>query len=146
MEESGEFVISASPQEVWDALQKPDVLKECIDGCEEMTLTEKDTFACVVAIKVGPVKARFTGTVRIVDPDPPHSYFLDVSARGGGAGFGNGRAEVSLQEVSEGTCLRYRVKGTIGGKLAQIGTRLFQSFSRKMTRTFFDRFSQRWIR
>ena len=145
MEESGEFVILASPQEVWDALQKPDILKECIDGCEEMTITDDGVFACVVAIKVGPVKARFTGTVSIVEPNPPHSYFLDVSARGGGAGFGSGRAEVKLQEVPEGTCLTYHVKGTIGGKLAQIGTRLFQSFSRKMTRTFFDRFSHRWM-
>ena len=145
MEEHGEFVIPAPPQEVWDALQKPDILKECIDGCEEMTLAEDGTFACVVAIKVGPVKARFTGTVSIEDPDPPRSYFLDVSARGGGAGFGSGRAEVKLREVSEGTCLTYQVKGTIGGKLAQIGTRLIQSFSRKMTRTFFDRFSQRWV-
>lgn len=146
MEEQGEFVIPASPHEVWDALQNPDILKECIDGCEEMTLTEEGSFACVVAIKVGPVKARFTGTVRIVDPDPPNSYFLDVSARGGGAGFGNGRAEVRLQEVPEGTQLTYQVTGTIGGKLAQIGTRLFQSFSRKMTRTFFDRFSKHWVR
>ncbi|MCY4093994.1 MAG: carbon monoxide dehydrogenase subunit G [Gammaproteobacteria bacterium] len=146
MEEQGEFVIPASPQDVWDALQKPDILKECIDGCEEMTVTEEGIFACVVAIKVGPVKARFTGTVKMVEPKPPHSYVLEVSARGGGAGFGSGRAEVNLQEVPEGTTLSYVVKGTIGGKLAQIGTRLFQSFSRKMTRTFFDRFSQRWVR
>ena len=146
MEEQGEFVIPATPQEVWDALQQPDILQECIDGCEEMTLTEEGTFACVVAIKVGPVKARFTGTVKIVDPHPPHSYFLDVSARGGGAGFGSGRAEVELHAVPEGTRLDYQVRGTIGGKLAQIGTRLFQSFSRKMTRTFFERFSQRWVR
>ena len=146
MEERGEFVIPAQPQEVWDALQKPDVLKECIDGCEEMTLTEDGTFACVVAIKVGPVKARFSGTVKIVDPDPPHRYFLDVSARGGAAGFGNGRAEVTLTEVVEGTRLNYEVQGMIGGKLAQIGTRLIQSFSRKMTRTFFDRFCSRWVR
>ena len=146
MEERGEFVIPAPPQEVWDALQKPDVLKECIDGCEEMTLTESETFACVVAIKVGPVKARFSGTVNIVDPNPPHSYVLDVSARGGAAGFGSGRAEVTLTEIPEGTRLSYEVQGTIGGKLAQIGTRLIQSFSRKMTRTFFDRFSNHWVR
>ena len=72
--------------------------KECIDGCEEMTVTEEGIFACVVAIKVGPVKARFTGTVKMVEPKPPHSYVLEVSARGGGAGFGSGRAEVNLQE------------------------------------------------
>ena len=146
MEERGEFVIPAPPQEVWDALQKPDVLKECIDGCEEMTLAEDETFACVVAIKVGPVKARFSGTVKIVEPNPPHCYFLDVSARGGAAGFGSGRAEVTLTEVPEGTRLSYEVQGTIGGKLAQIGTRLIQSFSHKMTRTFFDRFCNRWVR
>lgn len=145
MEEQGEFVIPAPPQAVWDALQEPDVLKECIDGCEEMTLTEDETFAYVVAIKVGPVKARFSGTVKIVDPDPPHSYVLDVSARGGAAGFGSGRAKVTLNEVPEGTRLNYDVQGTIGGKLAQIGTRLIQAFSRKMTRAFFDRFSQRWV-
>ena len=145
MEEKGEFVIPAPPQEVWDALQKPDVLKECIDGCEEMTLTEDETFNCVVAIKVGPVKARFSGTVSIAEPKPPHSYFLDVSASGGAAGFGSGRAKVTLDAVPEGTRLNYEVQGTIGGKLAQIGTRLIQAFSRKMTRTFFDRFSQRWV-
>ena len=146
MEEQGEFVIPAPPQEVWDALQKTEILQECIDGCEEMTRTADDAFACVVAVKVGPVKARFAGTVQIVDPDPPHSYVLEVSARGGAAGFGSGRAEVTLLEAPEGTRLTYQVKGNIGGKLAQIGTRLIQSFSRKMTRTFFDRFSQRWVR
>jgi len=145
VEEQGEFVIPAPPNEVWEALQKPDVLKECIDGCEEMTLTQENTFSCVVAVKVGPVKARFTGSVKIVDPDPPHSYFLDVSAQGGGAGFGSGRAEVKLHEVPEGTRLTYHVNGAVGGKLAQIGTRLMQSFSRKMTRTFFGKFSRLWV-
>ena len=145
MEEHGEFVLEATPHEVWKALHDPTVLQACIDGCEEMTLTEADTFTCTVALKVGPVKARFNGTIRIVDPDPPSSYTLDVTAQGGGAGFGSGQAKVTLTEVPEGTRLNYEVNGTVGGKLAQLGARLMQSFSRKMTRTFFARFSEHWV-
>ena len=145
MEEQGEFLIPAPREEVWEALQKPDILKECIDGCESMTETESNTFDCVVAIKIGPVKARFNGNIKMVDGEAPYSYFLDVSAQGGGAGFGSGRARVDLEEKPDGTLLKYHVDGTVSGRLAQLGARLMQSFSRKMTRTFFDRFSQQWV-
>ena len=144
VEEQGEYFIPAKPADVWDALQAPDVLKDCIDGCESMTAMDDDNFACVVSIKVGPVKARFNGTIRVRDRNPPHSYVLDVSAKGGGAGFGSGQALVELHEDANGTKLTYQVKGNVGGKLAQLGARLIQSFSRKMTRIFFERFSQRW--
>lgn len=144
MEEQGEYFIPAKPAEVWDALQAPEVLQACIDGCESMTAVDNDNFACVVAIKVGPVKARFNGTISVSDRNPPRSYVLDVSAKGGGAGFGNGQAFVELLEEGSGTKLTYRVEGNVGGRLAQIGARLIQTFSRKMTRIFFERFSKRW--
>ncbi len=145
MEEQGEFLIPASREEVWKALQDPEILKRCIDGCEAMTAVDSHSFNCVVAIKIGPVKAHFSGTIRMLDQDPPSRYSLDVNAQGGTAGFGNGRADVALEDAPEGTRLTYHAKGTIGGKLAQLGARLFQSFSRKMTRTFFERFSAHWV-
>ena len=145
MEEQGEYVIPAPRTEVWEALQNPNILKRCIDGCEAMNASEPNAFTCVVGMKIGPVKARFRGEIRIVDPDPPNRYYLDVSAQGGGAGFGSGRAAVELHEAPEGTRLTYYVTGTVGGKLAQLGSRLMQSFSRKMTRIFFDRFAQNWV-
>lgn len=145
MEEQGEFLIPAKRQEVWDALQNPDILKDCIDGCESMTAVDETSFACVVTIKVGPVKARFNGSINVRDPNPPHSYVLDVSAKGGGAGFGSGQALVELHEEPEGTKLTYQVNGNVGGKLAQIGARLIHAFSRKMTRIFFERFSNQWV-
>lgn len=130
--------------EVWDSLQDAEVLAACIDGCEEMTESQPDVYACVVAVKIGPVKARFSGEIQVVDKQPPQSYALNVKASSG-AGFGEGRATVELTEVAEGTKLSYHVEGVLGGKLAQIGSRLVQSFSRKMARKFFDSFSKNWV-
>ena len=144
MEERGEFVISAPRAEVWEALQKPEVLQRCIDGCSEMKETEPHQFECLVTVKIGPVKARFNGEVRITDATPPESYTLEVKAQSSGAGFGNGTALVELADEGNVTRLTYTIQGRLGGKLAQIGSRLIQSFSRKMADSFFARFSQEW--
>lgn len=145
MEEHGEFLIPASRNEVWRALQDPLVLKQCIDGCEQMTVINADEFECAVTVKIGPVKARFNGTISILEAVQPESYTLKVAAEGGAAGFGQGQAHVQLHETNEGTRLTYAVEGSIGGKLAQIGSRLIQSFSRKMARSFFESFSKQWV-
>lgn len=144
MEEHGEFLIQAPRQEVWDALQNPDILKRCIDGCEEMIAVEPDFFTCVVALKLGPVKARFKGEIRLKDVEPPNRYTLDVAAQGGAAGFGKGQAFVELLDGEDGVMLKYKVQGAVGGKLAQIGSRLIQSFSKKMSRNFFSEFANSW--
>ena len=109
-----------------------------------MEQTDTSSYKCVVATKIGPVKARFNGNIQVVDASPPHSYSLEVSAQAGAAGFGSGRADVRLQDCETGTLLVYEVNGAVGGKLAQIGARLIQAFSRKMARTFFENFCQQW--
>lgn len=145
MEEQGEFLIPAPRAEVWDTLQKPEVLQRCIDGCTEMTAITPQNFECVVTVKIGPVKARFKGEVEISDSNPPESYVLTVKAQSSGAGFGNGSALVKLADEDNSTRLTYVVQGTLGGKLAQIGTRLIKSFSRKMTKNFFERLAKEWV-
>lgn len=109
-----------------------------------MQQSEPNKYRCVVVTKVGPVKARFNGEIQIVDTHPPDGYVLEVSAQAGAAGFGSGRAEVQLSEAESGTKLTYTVTGTVGGKLAQIGARLVQAYSRKMARSFFEHFCEQW--
>ena len=146
MEQRGQATIPSSKQNVWDALHDPEILKSCIDGCETLETQDDGSFHFQVTLKIGPVKSSFEGSIQIVNPQPTDSYTLEVSATGGGAGFGQGTADVKLTEVKEGTQLEYVVNGTIGGKLAQIGTRLVQSFSRKMADRFFNNFSKQWAK
>ena len=144
MKQSGQHIIPASKQAVWDALHDPKILKACVDGCQVLETLGDDAYTCKVLVKIGPVKASFDGEIHLVNPQPIDRYTLEVEAKGGAAGFGKGTAEVSLFEVEEGTRLEYIVQGSIGGKLAQIGTRLIQSFSRKLADRFFDKFSKQW--
>ncbi len=140
MELSGEQKIAAPRQKVWDALNDPEVLRACIPGCESLDRDGENAFAAVVQVKVGPVKAKFSGRVQLSNINPPESYTISGEGKGGAAGMAKGGADVVLEEDGEGTLLRYAVKADVGGKLAQIGSRLIQSTANKYTRDFFGRF------
>lgn len=142
MEQSGEYRIAGSRERVWEALNDPAVLERCIEGCRSMTPVGDDRFEAVVAARVGPVKATFTAAITLSDVEPPERYRLEVQVKGGVAGFAKGTATVELAEVAaEETLLKYQITGGIGGKLAQIGSRLVDSAARKMTASFFERFA-----
>ena len=143
MEQSGEHRIAASRERVWEALNDPDVLCACIDGCQSLTRVADDRFEGVVKARIGPVSATFRGTVSLVNLVPLESYGLVVEAKGGAAGFGKGEASVTLTETPEGTLLGYGARGNVGGKLAQIGSRLVDAAVRKMANGFFAAFSER---
>ena len=142
MEQSGEQVLPAPREVVWQALNDPDVLAQCLDGCEAMTATDDNQFDATVIAKVGPVKATFDAKIELQDIVPPASYRLAISVQAGAAGFATGTADVALVEVPEGTRLNYDVEGSIGGKLAQIGSRLVLAAARKTADRFFTKFNE----
>ena len=142
MEQTGEYTVPAARERVWEALNDPEVLQRCVEGCRSMTVTGEGEFEAVVAAKVGPVKATFTAAIELRDIVPPESYRLQVGVKGGAAGFAKGSATVQLEELgAEETRMTYRIEGSIGGKLAQIGSRLVQAAARKMAAKFFERFA-----
>jgi len=143
MEMTGERVIAAPRAEVWRALNDPDVLKACIPGCQEMEKTSDTSFAATVKQKVGPVSATFKGEVELTDIVEGESYRISGEGKGGAAGFAKGGARVALEDVSEGTKLTYDAEAKVGGKLAQLGSRLIHGFAKKMADQFFDRFKAR---
>ncbi|HBP14741.1 MAG: carbon monoxide dehydrogenase subunit G [Pseudomonadota bacterium] len=144
LEQSGQYRIPAARTVVWDALNDADVLQACIEGCESVTKLSDHRFDANITAKLGPVKTKFKATIEVSDRNPPESYSLDVSVKGGMQGFGKGRAEVELAEDQDATLLTYRVKGNVGGKLAQMGSRLITTAGRKMADGFFSKFSERW--
>ena len=142
MEMTGEYRIPASREAVWQALNDPDVLKQCIPGCDEIEKTSDTDFTAKVTAKVGPVKAKFSGAVTLSDIDPPNGYTISGEGTGGAAGFAKGGAKVALAEDGSDTILTYDVNATVGGKLAQIGSRLIDSTSKKMANEFFGKFAE----
>ena len=142
----GSNIILAQRQLVWDALNDPDVLKDTIPGAQSVTQTNKDEFEAVVEAKVGPVKAKFTGKIKLTDIDPPNGYKISGQGQGGAAGFAKGSAEVNLiDNEDQTTTLNYTVDAQIGGKLAQIGQRLVQSTAISLSEQFFDNLSKRFV-
>ena len=146
MELTGEQLIPAPRTKVWDAINDPEVLRQCITGAESVTKTSDTDFEATVQVKVGPVKARFKGKVTLGDLDPPNSCTISGEAQGGvAAGFGKGSAEVRMADApvgdGTGTRLTYAVKAQIGGKLAQIGARLVDGVAAKMAEEFFSKFN-----
>src|SRR3569623_2342962 len=121
MDMTGEHWINAPRQDVWAALNDPEVLKQSIAGCEELNKTSDTEFQAQVTAKVGPVKAKFGGKVPLSDLDPPTGYTISGEGSGGAAGFAKGGAKVRLEDAPDGTLLKYEVHAQIGGKLAQIG-------------------------
>ena len=144
MEQSGEYAIPAPRRVVWAALNDPETLRLCISGCERLERTGANDFIAKVKAKIGPVSAKFDGAVTLADLRPPESYRLRVEAKGGAAGFGKGEAAVTLSETADGgTLLRYSANAIVGGKLAQIGSRLIDAAVRKMADAFFAALSER---
>ncbi|WP_280155800.1 carbon monoxide dehydrogenase subunit G [Piscinibacter sp. XHJ-5] len=139
----GERLICAPIATTWQALNDPEVLRSCIAGCESLERTGADLLSAVMAVKVGPVSARFKGTLKMSDVKPPHSYSIAFDGRGGVAGFGSGVAEVMLSQEEKGTRLRYKAQAQVGGKLAQVGSRLVDAVAAKITEDFFTAFEAR---
>lgn len=132
--------IAAAPEVVWAALLDPEVLKAAVPGCEDLTGSPVDGFEAVVVQKVGPVKARFAGAVTLSDIVVGESLTLAGEGKGGAAGFARGEARVRLEPAEGGTLLHYQVEAKVGGKLAQLGSRIIDGFARKMADEFFSRF------
>jgi len=127
---------------VWDAILNPEVLKACIPGCQSLTGSVAEGFEAVVKQKVGPVSATFTGVVNLSDIDEGRSVRISGEGKGGVAGFAKGGAVVTLDPTPEGTRLSYDVEAHVGGKLAQLGSRVIDSFAKKMADDFFARFQE----
>jgi hypothetical protein len=143
MEMTGEQLIPAPRETVWQALNDPEVLQASIPGCESLNKTSDSSFEAKVRAKVGPVSASFTGAVTLSNIDPPKSYTISGEGKGGVAGFAKGGADVRLEEAEGGqTRLLYDVKAQVGGKLAQIGSRLIEGTAKKLAGEFFERFAQ----
>lgn len=142
MELSGTRVIAADRETVWAKLNDAETLKACIPGCQELSGTPEDGFEATVKQKVGPVSATFKGAVTLENIIPAQSYTLVGEGKGGVAGFAKGRADVSLADVDEGTELTYNVDAQVGGKLAQLGSRIVGGFARKMADKFFENFQE----
>ncbi len=143
MKMTGEEVIAAPRQAVWDALNDPEILKQCITGCEEVKKKSDKEFEAKVTAKVGPVKATFIGDVKLSKLNPPRSYVISGEGKGGVAGFAKGGATVRLSDTGDSaTKLSYDVDAQVGGKLAQIGSRLIDSTARKMAADFFKKFNK----
>jgi carbon monoxide dehydrogenase subunit G len=142
MDMTGEHQIKAPRSLVWAALNDPEVLKQSIAGCEELLKTSDTEFQAQVTAKVGPVKAKFSGKVTLSDLNPPNGYTITGEGSGGAAGFAKGGAKVDLEDAAGGgTVLKYQVHAQIGGKLAQIGSRLVDGAARKMADEFFTAFA-----
>lgn len=142
MDISGEFTIPATRERVWAALNDPQVLKRCIPGCDELEQTAEGQFEAKMSAKIGPVKARFDTAIELTDVNPPVSYTISGQGKGGPAGFGKGSADVQLEEQGEQTILRYTAQLQVGGKLAQIGSRLVGGTARKIANDFFSKFTE----
>ncbi|MDP6833230.1 MAG: carbon monoxide dehydrogenase subunit G [Alphaproteobacteria bacterium] len=142
MDLSGEYRIAASRERVWAALNDPEVLKASIPGCSALEAVGGDSFTATVTAKVGPVKAKFQGQVTLSDMDPPNGYTIQGEGKGGAAGFAKGGAKVTLLEDGDGTLLQYEVNANVGGKLAQIGSRLIDGTAKKLAGEFFTVFAE----
>lgn len=138
---TGEQQLAAPREKVWAMLNDPAVLKSCIPGCETLDVIGENEFQAVATNRIGPVKARFKGKVRLTDLDPPNGYKISGEGDGGVAGFAKGGASVQLTEKDGGTLLTYNVEAQIGGKLAQLGQRLVNGAAKKLADDFFVRFA-----
>jgi hypothetical protein len=140
MEMQGSRDLAITQQQAWDALNDPEVLKQCIPGCDKVEASGPDTFAIGMALKIGPVSAKFTGKITLSDIHPPNSYTISFEGQGGPAGFGKGNAKVLLTPHGSGNTLSYEVHASVGGKVAQMGQRLIDGVAKSMAEDFFKRF------
>lgn len=143
MEMSGEERIAATQQQTWAALNDPEILKACVPGCESIERIADNEYQVLMVARVGPVSAKFKGKLALSDLNPPNSYALAFEGQGGAAGFGKGSAQVQLAPEGDGTLLTYQVKASVGGKLAQIGSRLVDAAAKKISKDFFAAFNDK---
>jgi uncharacterized protein len=143
MEMTGEQLIPVPQEKVWQGLNDPEVLKACIAGCESIDRVSDNEYKLVIVAAVGPVRAKFTGKLMLADLNPPNSYSLSFEGSGGAAGFGKGGAQVSLKTEGSSTRLSYSAKASVGGKLAQVGSRLIDGVAKKMADDFFTAFNEK---
>jgi uncharacterized protein len=143
MEMKGEQLISAPQKTVWNALNDPEMLKQCVPGCESIELAGENTYTVLMVARVGPVSAKFKGKLTLSDIKPPDSYSLAFEGQGGAAGFAKGGAQVRLEPQGLLTKLSYDVKANVGGKLAQIGSRLVDAAAKKVADDFFKNFNEK---
>jgi carbon monoxide dehydrogenase subunit G len=143
MEMKGEQLVPASQQDTWAALNDPEILKACVPGCESIERVTDDEYAVRMTARVGPVAAKFKGKLTLSDLKPPQSYRIAFEGQGGVAGFGKGGAQVQLAPEADGTRLTYQVRASVGGKLAQIGSRLVDAAARKLADDFFTAFNEK---
>jgi len=146
MEMEGSRVLAITQDQAWAALNDPEVLKASIPGCEKVEAAGDNRYAVVVAVKVGPLAARFAGKIVLSDVQPPESYTLSFDGQGGAAGFGKGQAKVKLTPQGTGCELAYSATAQVGGKLAQVGQRLIDGVARSMAEDFFKRFDAEMLR
>jgi carbon monoxide dehydrogenase subunit G len=143
MEMSAEQLIPASQQQTWAALNDPAMLKQCVPGCESIEPIGENQYQVLMVARVGPVSAKFKGKLTLSDIQPPNSYSISFEGQGGAAGFAKGGAQVRLVEDQDHTKLSYDVKANVGGKLAQIGSRLIDAAARKIADDFFRNFNEK---
>jgi hypothetical protein len=141
MEMKGEQLVPASQQATWEALNDPQVLKACVPGCESIDPAGENTYQVLMVARVGPVSAKFKGKLTLSDINPPNSYSIAFEGQGGAAGFAKGGAQVRLVAEGDQTRLVYEAKANVGGKLAQIGSRLVDAAAKKVADDFFKNFN-----
>ena len=134
--------LAVTQQQAWDALNDPVVLKTCIPGCDKVEATGENQYAISMALKIGPVSAKFSGKINLSDIKPPSSYNIAFEGQGGVAGFGKGNAQVTLEPNDAGCDLAYVVHASVGGKVAQLGQRLIDGAAKSMAEDFFKRFDE----
>ncbi len=144
MDLQGNRSLTVTRQQAWDALNDPGVLQQCIPGCEQLVATDPTHYDTTLALRIGPVAAKFKGRLELRDIQPPNSYAIAFDGQGGVAGFGKGEAQVRLADRDDGggCVLHYTVHATVGGKIAQIGQRLIDGAARSIAEDFFKRFDQ----
>ena len=143
MEMSGEQLVPAPQQAVWDGLNDPAMLKACVPGCESIEPIGDNVYQVLMVARVGPVSAKFKGKLTLSDIRPPQSYSIAFEGQGGAAGFAKGGAQVRLSPEGSATKLAYDVKASVGGKLAQIGSRLVDAAAKKIADDFFRNFNEK---
>jgi hypothetical protein len=143
MEMTGEQLIRATQAETWAALNDLAILKECVPGCESIEPAGDNEFVVLMTARVGPVSAKFKGRMTLSNIVPPTSYSIAFEGQGGVAGFAKGGADVSLAGAGQDTRLTYKVKASVGGKLAQIGSRLVDAAANKVAGDFFAAFNEK---
>jgi carbon monoxide dehydrogenase subunit G len=142
MDLTGEYRIPAPRDDVWRALNDPNILKQCIPGCESVEKLSDTEFSAKVVLKIGPMSAKFSGKGTLTNLDPPKGYTITGEGQGGVAGFGKGTADVRLDTDGSATVLHYKAAAQVGGKMAQLGARLIDSTTKKLADEFFGKFAQ----